>query len=334
MALIILPIETIESRYTGMMNDVLKSFADIWIYPDIGNTSIEVGEFLDVNKTSIFKAMQLERVAHLFKYKQIKDGTKFLVCDIFFPGIEMLRYLSELQGIKIEIYGINHAGRADKYDFIQKLGPWADFSEAGYNRICDKVFVGSEHHKNNVIKKFHLDNVVVTGQIWDSTYITRNYEIDSSIKEDYIIWPHRMSTEKQFNQLIEIATMLPNYKFVIAKGTKHICKSWLPSNITIKDNLCKQAYYELFAKAKWYLNTSLQETFGYTIQEAILFGCNIIAHDFACIPEMLPKKCLYSNIEQIPEMLKGNLVVDKAYMNRHDRNIITILNEMKNDKHK
>ena len=29
-------------------------------------------------------------------------------------------------------------------------------------------------------------------------------------------------------------------------------------------------------RAKWYLSTAYQETFGYTIQEAIYFGCEIL----------------------------------------------------------
>lgn len=329
--LIIVPIESIESRYTGMMNDKLKFYADAWIYPDWTDTKIETGQFLDVNKTSIFKSMQLQILATMFKDKKIKNGDKFLIADIFFPGIEMLRYLADLQDIKIEIYGINHAGRADKYDFVQKLGYWAKYSETGYHSICNKIFVGSRNHMQNVMKYFHIhsDYIVATGQVWDSQYILNKYEIDmcNIIKEDYIIWPHRWCEEKNADFLIELAEYLPEYKFVITAGIP-LQISNLPSNILVKDNLTKKEYYDIFAKAKWYLNTSLQETFGYTIQEAIVFECNIIAHDFAAITEMVPSKNLYKTKEDIKAMLTKKLIVPKFWTEKHDSNLSRILTEM------
>ena len=53
------------------------------------------------------------------------------------------------------------------------------------------------------------------------------------------------------------------------------------------------------AKARWYLSTNIQETFGYCTQEAIYFNCNIVASPRACNPEMVPEKCIYYSVNEI-----------------------------------
>ena len=53
------------------------------------------------------------------------------------------------------------------------------------------------------------------------------------------------------------------------------------------------------AKARWYLSTCYQETFGYTIQEAIFFKCNILVPNRACCPEMVPTNNVYFDVNEI-----------------------------------
>jgi hypothetical protein len=53
------------------------------------------------------------------------------------------------------------------------------------------------------------------------------------------------------------------------------------------------------AKARWYLSTAYQETFGYTIQEAIFFDCNILVPNRACCPEMVPERNVYHSVSEI-----------------------------------
>ena len=71
--LILVPIETIEQRYTGMMNSVLFPLFDRVVYPDFEPGKIEKGQFLDINKSSIFKAKQLEMIAQMFYKGEVKD---------------------------------------------------------------------------------------------------------------------------------------------------------------------------------------------------------------------------------------------------------------------
>lgn len=328
-----IPIEIMEQRYTKMMYDIISERVDVIIYPQgFGNVRIENGEFLDINKTCIFKAKQLQMVAELFEQKKIKDGDIFFVADIFFFGLESIRYMSELQGIEIKIVAFNHAGRADKYDFVRKLSGWADYSEQGYHEACDKILVGSAFHKRNVKEYFNLDEnkVVVTGQVWDNSYCEKIHKKGTVKKEDFIIFPHRVSFEKGIDWLIQFAKTTDKKIFITTNGNKVDIE--LPSNVSYLNFGTKEEYYRMLDMARWYISTARQETFGYTLREAIYYGCNIIVPNYLSYVENTPKWCRYDGLLEINGMLEMDLVIkeDSEYYEKHSGNIDLIMNEVLN----
>ena len=301
--IIYIPLENLPQRYTQMMNQAIYPKVDISLYPKIEiDTQIKRGQFLDIVNTCKFKAAQLQMISDLFNEGKVENDDVFLVGDIFFPGIEMIKYMAELMDIKVRVYGINYAGRADKTDFVQKLSYWADMSEAGYHFICDGIFSGSDDHTNNIVNHFGLNPAVVhtTGLVWDLNYMQEFLEeIGHVQKEDFVIWPHRWCNEKGIDELIWFAKNTNKKIVVTSSGPAKDCGTNLPRNIEFKFNLTKKEYFTLMAKARWYLSTAYQETFGYTIQEAIFFNCNILVPDRACCPEMVPEKNVYTDIKEI-----------------------------------
>lgn len=303
--IIYIPLENLPQRYTQMMNNAIYPKVDISLYPKIEiDTQIKRGQFLDIVNTCKFKAAQLQMIADLFNEGKVKNGDAFLVGDIFFPGIEMIKYMAELQDLNVRVYGINYAGRADKTDFVQKLGYWADASELGYHQICDGIFVGSIDHHINVCDHFCLNPATVhtTGLVWDLNYMQEFHEeIGYVEKEDFVIWPHRWCEEKGIDELIWFAKNT-NKKIVVTSSGPEKKVGKVPKNIEFKFNLTKKEYFTLMAKARWYLSTAYQETFGYTIQEAIFFGCNILVPNRACCPQMVPECNVYDEIDQVDYM--------------------------------
>ena len=301
--IIYLPIEDLPARYTQMMNQSIYPKVDMILYPNVKiDSQIKRGQFLDIVNTCKFKAAQLQMIADLFNEGKINDNDAFLVGDIFFPGIEMIKYMAELQNINVRVYGINYAGRADQHDFVQKLGGWSDVSEQGYHLICDGIFVGSEDHNDNVVEYFGLNPAIVhtTGLVWDLNYMVEFHEqIGHVEKEDFVIWPHRWCKEKGIDELLEFAKSTTKKIIITSSGPKKDLGVKLPKNIEYRYNLTKLEYFELMAKARWYLSTAYQETFGYTIQEAIFFGCNILVPFRACCPEMVPLNCVYHSVDHI-----------------------------------
>ena len=301
--IIFIPLEDLPQRYTSMMTNAIYPKVDITLYPKIEiDTKINRGQFLDIVNTCKFKSAQLGMIADLFNEGKVENGDAFLVGDIFFPGIEMIKYMAELQDLSVRVYGINYAGRADKTDFVQKLGPWADASEAGYHLICDGIFVGSDDHRKNVIEYFGLNpaQVHTTGLVWDLNYMMSfNSEIGNVEKEDFVIWPHRWCKEKGIDEFLWFAKHTSKKIIITSSGPKKNLGVKLPKNVEYRANLTKLEYFKLMAKARWYLSTAYQETFGYTIQEAIYFGCNIMVPNRACCPEMVPSINVYNSIDEV-----------------------------------
>lgn len=305
MRIIYLPLENIEQRYSKMMNQELAKISDIILYPDFDFSEvIEKGQFLDINKTSIFKARQLEMVAQMFYNEEVKDGDVFLVADMFYPGIESVKYMSELQNINVKLCGFNYAGRADQNDFVQKLGSWSDFMEKGFHLLFDMIFVGSLYHKNQVVKYFGLEGfrnkIIVTGYIWNQDYCESLVpKKQSENKQPFVIWPHRICKEKGYADLIAYASSTDKKILVTSSGKEPDSLFIDFKNITFKFNLTKKEYYGLLAKAEFYLSTAYQETFGYTLQEALFYGCKIAVPNRACYPEMVPEENLFDSLEDI-----------------------------------
>jgi glycosyltransferase involved in cell wall biosynthesis len=328
--IIYLPLEELPQRYTGMMNAAIYPKVDISLYPKIEiDTEIKRGQFLDIVNTCKFKAAQLQMVADLFNEGKVENGDSFLIGDIFFPGIEMIKYMSELQGMDVKVFGINYAGRADKTDFVQQLSYWADASEAGYHFICDGIFVGSSDHANNVCDHFGLNPATVyrTGLVWDLEYMNQFPRLGD--KEDFVIWPHRFSKEKGIDELIEFAKFTDKKIIITSSGpAKDLGK--LPKNIEYRHSLTKTEYFDLMRRAKWYLSTAYQETFGYTIQEAIYFGCEILVPNRACCPEMVPAKNVYESVYEIETKFnEGGLVVPMSWTEKWDNNAQTMIDIIK-----
>lgn len=334
--IIYIPLEELEQRYTKMMNDSISSKVDIILYPKVEiSKEIKRGQFLDIINTCKFKALQLQMIADLFNEGKVKDNDAFLIGDIFFPGIEMIKYMAELQDINVRIYGINYAGRADKTDFVQKLSVWADASELAYHQICDGIFVGSEDHRNNVINYFELNPATVhtTGLVWDLSYLEKfQRDIGNVEKEDFVIWPHRFCNEKGIDELMQYAKSTKKKIIITSSGPKKSLGVRLPKNVEYRHSLTKLEYFTLMSKARWYLSTGFQETFGYTVQEAIFFKCNILVPNRACYPEMVPPVNIYENVKNIDRLFDSyDLTIPYSYTEKWHNNAQTMIDIIKSE---
>jgi len=66
-------------------------------------TKIETGAFLDSEGTNFYKFSQLQEVCKLFKEGIIKQDDTFFVSDLWFPGIEAIKYMAYFRGIRVNI---------------------------------------------------------------------------------------------------------------------------------------------------------------------------------------------------------------------------------------
>jgi glycosyltransferase involved in cell wall biosynthesis len=155
-------------------------------------------------------------------------------------------------------------------------------------------------------------------------------QIGEVAKEDYVIWPHRFSEEKGIQELLHFAKNTDKRILITSSGPRKELGVTLPANVDYRYNLTKFEYFTLMAKAKWYLSTCYQETFGYTIQEAIYFGCNILVPNRACCPEMVPVRCVYNHVDSIDKKFdKEDLSVDLMWTEKWHDNAKTMIEIIK-----
>jgi len=236
----LLPLEPLEERYTGQWYKWLpetfsKAFEVVTLYSRALTKKVEVGAFLDLNSTAHYKAEQLRQVAELFADGRVKSGDAFWVSDIEFWGIESIRYLARLQGIRVYLFGFLHAASYTNEDFMAPMADIGQYLEPAWIAAFDKVFVGSHYHRRKVIEQrltplgFEAaqlaERLVVTGNPFRSKELVQLAQESPFWKEGaggvldmggqwprrdingiHVLFPHRPDHEKRprrFLRLIE-----------------------------------------------------------------------------------------------------------------------------------
>lgn len=279
-----IPIENLEERYSAQWNRWFPREFERYGIPfrTIKGTpltdKIETGAFLDVVGTNYWKASQLQQICALIYSGEIKYGDILFFHDLWFPGLEMIQYIKQGLGIDLKIYGILHAGTYDPWDFLSQCGMafWAGELEESWLAFVDKVFVGTEYHRQLILRNrsVHPSKITVTGlPIYPEEFVK------SVRKENIVVFPHRLDPEKQpwlFDKL-ESRCLNSNWRFM---KTKEACNT-------------KQEYYDLLNRAKIAVSFAEQETWGIAQLEALFCGCIPFVPDRLSYSEIYPRpfKC-------------------------------------------
>lgn len=286
MKLYIVDIEPIEKRYTKQWNqwipEMIKEYDSSIEFEFIsGNPyTFKEGQFLDINATNIYKSEQIISIATLFNEHKIKENDAFLFLDSWHYGVSALKYMSQLQDINVKIFGIWHAGSYDPYDFLAMKGlqSWAEDLENSWFNLLDGVFVATHFHKQLILskRKCNENKIHVTGLPFKFDYVSK---YDCTHKENIIVFPHRVTPEKQPDVFDKLALKFPDYKFIK----------------TTEVTSTKDEYYQLLAKSKICFSANLQETWGIGTFEAMsLMNC-VIVPDRLSYTEMYDNIFKYSN---------------------------------------
>jgi len=303
-----IPIEPLDERYTEQwyrwfpqeFERQNKDYITIDGQPLLTD-EIKTGTFLDVNSSAHYKSTQLQEIAKLFYTNKIVENDVFFVADIEFYGIEMIKYLSVLNKIPIKLYGFCHAASYTNEDFFQQTESFAKYYETGWFNTFDKIFVGSEYHKQQILNNRVINNagnIVVTGNPYDIKEVKDS--IHHQTKENMIICTNRPDYEKRPNLTLDVFVSLkqkyPDWEFIVTTGRKQWGAGWIRDKalflqeqgiITIRENLSKQEYFELLAKSKIMTGNSIEENFGYCILESLIFNTiPVLPNDYSHVELM------------------------------------------------
>jgi glycosyltransferase involved in cell wall biosynthesis len=316
------PLESLEERYTKQMYDwVIKALKKrninyIAIAPYLLSEVTEGGQFLNWASRAYTCAYQNQMIAKYFHEGKIKNGDKFFIADFWHPGVEAIAYMAQMMDIEVEIYGINYAGPLDPTDLTHRLVKWGFWQEMAWYSSFTKVFVGSQFHKDTIIKnacerlriftdsnlaifEANLDNSIIpTGLVWDEQSVldSRPVNIPNPKYNDprpIVIWPHRISPDKNIDGFYEIVRTVRQLgrqvRWLITSSRKGQVYEPEEPEVEFKV-LTKGAYYEHLRLSAVMLSTAFHENFGYTVREATAFGTPVLVPERACYPEMVTSR--------------------------------------------
>lgn len=282
-----LPLEHEPMRYTASLDAHisahLRGTLHQRIYPklsDIYDRELPEGMFLNAPKTIAFKSAQLQELAGYYSAGIIGDGDIIFLSDIWFPGIESIRYLDFFCKKRVKLRGILHAGSFTDTDFVRQLERWAHQFENVLFDIFDRVIVASEFIKQEVCSRRLLDpaKVVVTPFPLDNRAMRPDGE-----RENIVVFNGRICDEKQPELFWHMQRICR-----VPKDTQ-----WVS---TQKMRLSQDDYYALLKRAKCVVSFAKQENFGFGIAEAVQCGCYPVVPNRLVYPEFYPGSCLYNSI--------------------------------------
>jgi hypothetical protein len=333
--LVILPLEPIDTRYTGQWYWHLpKLMSDFIINNEIVDTEVVVvggesipnqttdGAFLDFKNTNIYKNTQINKLIEMVSDETILPGATLIFPDAWHPGIIQCKYISDLLFLDFKIHAIWHAGSYDENDFLGrriKNKTWSYNFERSIFYACDKNYFASEYHidifKNVILKnddaKEYYDKIVRTGLPFEYLpSLLSPYK--EAKKRDLILFPHRVAPEKQIEIFKDLALSLPEYEWVVCQERR----------------LTKDQYHELLGEAKIVFSANLQETLGISMMEGLLAGAIPMVPDRLSYHEMFSGMCYNSdwtiNYQKYLENKEEIIKLIQSYINNYDHIINSI----------
>lgn len=291
---IYLPIEHEDTRYTEAMDVAIISYLEenhipfTRISPSV-DMPWTAGSFLNAPKTIRVKALQIAELARMFGGGEVSDGDIVFCSDIWMPGIEAVAYLNFFCGKRVSLRGFVHAGSFTDTDFVRDMERWAKGFEDSVFDIADKLYVGSNFIRNDILKKRMVpsDKVVVSGLPMD----TALNSVPVTAKENIVVFNGRNCDEKQpwlFDEIaVRIRAQIPEAVFIN----------------TQRQRLQKKSYYDLLARAKVVVSFALQENFGYGVAEAVALGCRPVLPDRLVYPELYEQRHLYKTMDECEALI-------------------------------
>lgn len=319
----VIPIEPLDSRFSKqwysnipniLASDISKQGLP-WKVMTIPGKEVDEktsgAAFLDFGHTNFYKGTQTANISHQFSEGRVKAGDKFLVTDAWNFNITAIKYMSELFEVPIEIHSIWHSGAYDPTDIYGKKlsSDWASLQEKTWFYASDYNYFGTEFHRqiflNNLkIPKKYYKKAIKSGQPYREVAQACMTRFDYEKKEDIVVFPHRLSDEKQPEIFRDLVQLLPNeWGYVLSQD----------------DQFTKEEFYNVLGQSKMVFSSALHENFGTGMMEGTLSGC---------IP-VVPDRSSYSEIYQDVFKYSSDWTTDwESYLAHRDELVSFMINLM------
>lgn len=225
--------------------------------------------------TGLFSNLKLSIDLEFFQIQQylnmkLDNNDYLLLMDLSYPGFfSNVLYHKQLP-IKNNMFCYCHATSLNKGDIFEKVRYSKFQCETSHSKLFNKVFVGSNYHKT----KLGWKNIEVVG-LPVPPFKTFNEE------KIYPVISVARSNSQKITKIIE---------YNVEKDFCNIQRS----NV---DNW--EDYYKFLSSGKVLLISSKEDTFNYSVMEAIMNKTIVLAPNRCSFPELLSKEYLYNNYEDL-----------------------------------
>lgn len=280
-------IEPHEQRYTSEWKDYLPKQLTMAMANHVWDWTLEVisvpvtsgqtsvGAFLDFAETNIYKAAQITEFVAMIQSGKVNDGDRLLFTDAWHPGVIQCRYMADLMDFNVSIDVMWHAGSYDPWDFLGRKvtnKEWSYAFELALFEAADQNYFATRFHRDlflNAIQPRHPNKAHVVG--WPMEYLPKLIKNQTpQAEKDTILFPHRLSPEKQPEIMEVLEPLLQGFRVVYAQ----------------KQALTKKQYHAELARSAVVFSANLQETCGICPYEGLLAGA---------VP-IVPKRLSYSEM--------------------------------------
>jgi hypothetical protein len=241
----------------------------------------------------------------------IRDNDTLFLADISFPGLfcNVLYHKTCPQ-----MYAFCHATSLNAYDYFAPIRDYKKKVEYEHARLFDGIFFGSNYSMNKTE--------------WLNRYLTCH--VVNLPKPPYdIIQP---STNK-FRPIDIVSVCRPSIQKVNKKLEKKVERA-LGLKIHREEINSWIGYNQLLSQSKVLLISSKEDTFNYTVMDAIRCGCVPIVPNTLCFPEILESAWRYNDVNHLITGLTNMFVnnqfivpkmICEAGVNNFFKNIIKIM---------
>jgi len=235
-----------------------------------------------------------------------------LFIDYFFPGLDMLRYMEEINGTKILKASLLHGGTFVPGDLY--YWPWLKKAESLWSFIFDRIYAPSEYLKRLVPDDWR-DKVGVFP--WGMDHIRwPEKALENCVAQAQVVFPHRLNSDKGIAEFYTIAEQLPNVPFIVTTPQSDIAKAKykvldLP-NVKLIAGQSDEQHLRTLKSSKVVLSCAYQENFGYSIMKSTYLGCLPVLPRRAVYPEFFPETCLYNSTTEAVGLIQSFLNIENA----------------------
>ena len=251
------------------------------------------GMFSGINNAIYLEQLQIVDYMKI----ELKDDDILFLADLSFPG-----FFSNILHHKKpkKCFAYCHATSLNAHDYFQSVRQSKWLTETGHSKLFDIIFVGSEYHKI----KLGWNNTTIIG-VPKPPFKTFNYEKNYEI----------------------ISVSRPSIQKVTKKIEKQVIRDF--GEILRKPVESWEEYYKFLSQANVVLLSGKEETFGYTVMEAVMNNSVPLAPKKYSYPELLSSDYLYDDYEDLrykiwqvfdgqikpPKELENQFLVDDFYVN-------------------